>query len=329
MTDYTKATGSSGTMMIRDTGTYVEFWLKASSSTYQHDLPWRYTIDNTTSGVNFFNFVSGGNWQRLARWNITYDQTVNFYLYDTNTSGLGGPTSFSVAIDRTTVPPQPGTWNIKVVTNTYVQGDVDYLPNGGAALDTIQIRYDDDPNAGSPSYVNDNNLDGLYRVEGLTAGKTYYFWCRTHNAKGWSAWSGRTSATVKNVPPAPTTQTISVVKQRSFNTTYTSNGDGGSPITAWQTGYGTDPVTPEIIVTGATLTISDLIPGITYYVWGRGVNQWGNGFWSPRATVVTLGGVWIDVSGVKTRAVAYVNVDGVWKVAESYAKIAGLWKSTG
>ena len=60
MTDYTKATGSTGTMMIRDTGTDVEFWLKAGNNTYKYQLPWQYTVNGVNSGPLQFRFVSGG-----------------------------------------------------------------------------------------------------------------------------------------------------------------------------------------------------------------------------------------------------------------------------
>lgn len=329
MTDYTKATGSSGTMMIRDTGTYVEFWLKAGSSTFNHDLPWRYTVNGVTSGQLQFDFVSGGAYQRLGRWNVTTDQTVNFYLYDSGTSGIGGPTSFSVAIDRTSAPGTPGAWAIEQIADTWVQGDTDSMPNGGLAIDQIQVRYDDSSTAASPAYASDTNLDGYFSITGLLRGKTYYFWVRTHNAKGWSPWSARTQATTHNFPPAPTAPVLSEIKQTSLKTVYSGNGDGGSPITAWETGYGTDPTTPQTIVTGYNLTLTGLSPGAVYYVWGRGKNKYGAGAWSARSTATLLAGAWVDVAGVKKRAVPYVKDGGVWKVAESWAKIAGLWKVSG
>ena len=108
---------------------------------------------------------------------------------------------------------------------------------------------------------------------------------------------------------------------------YSGNGDGGSPITAWETGYGTDPNAPQTTVTGSNLTLTDLSPGQVYYVWGRFRNKYGPGAWSARSTATLLEGAWVDVDGVKKRAVPYVRDGGVWKVAESWTKIEGLWKA--
>lgn len=325
MTDYTKATGNTGTMRIRDTGTYVEFWLKASPSSFHHSLPWQYTVNGFNSGQLQFDFVTGGEWQLLGRWTVTTDQTVTFYLYPSQTSSIGGPTSFSVAIVRTSAPGTPDPWAIQQIADTWVQGATNYMPNGGIAIDQVQVRYQE-PGATSLEYF-DPGTDGNGTLTGLHRGKTYDFWVRTHNSKGWSEWSSRTQATTHNYPPAPTTPALSEIKQTSLKASTDSNGDGGSPITAWETGYGTDPNAPQTTVTGSNLTLTDLSPGQVYYVWGRGWNQYGPGAWSARSTATLLAGAWVDVDGVKKRAVPYVRDGGVWKVAESWTKIEGLWKA--
>nr|WP_287424029.1 fibronectin type III domain-containing protein [Candidatus Brachybacter algidus] len=315
-------------MMIRDTGTDVEFWLKAGNNTYNYQLPWQYTVNGVNSGPLQFRFVSGGAWQLLGRWNVTTDQTVTFYLAHSGTGGIGGPTSFSVAIGRTSAPGTPDPWSIQQIADTWVQGFTNHMPNGGIAIDQVQVRYDDSSTAASPAYF-DPGTDGYGSITGLLRGKTYYFWVRTHNSKGWSGWSSRTHATTHDSPPAPTTPALSEIKQTSLKMVYFGNGDGGSPITAWETGYGTDPNAPQTTVTGSNLTLTDLSPGQVYYVWGRGWNQYGPGAWSARSTATLLAGAWVDVDGVKKRAVPYVRDGGVWKLAVSWAKIEGLWKESG
>lgn len=328
MTDYTKATGSTGTMMIRDTGSTVEFWLKAGSATFDYEMPWRYYVNGAWSSYRNFRFESGGSYQKLGSVSVTTDQTVGFGIGDTGTAGLGGPTSFTISVDRTSAPPTPPPWVIEVIEDTSVRGDTDGYGTGGLTIDAIQVRYDDSSSASSPLYYNVNGT-GYGWVTGLARGKTYYFWVRTHNAKGWSPWSSRTQATTKNFPPAPTAPSLSNVKQTQVDTVFSGNGDGGSPILEWQTGYGLDPSTPTTFVSTYKTTITGLQPGQTYYFWARGRNKYGWGAYSARSQVTLLAGAWVDVNGVKKRAVPYVRVNGVWKVAEGWGKIAGLWKGTG
>lgn len=135
-----------------------------------------------------------------------------------------------------------------------------------------------------------------------------------------------------NPPPAPTAPSLSAIGQTSLKASSDSNGDGGSPITAYEIGYGRDPDYPEEMVESvgsSDLTLTGLSPGQVYYVWGRGWNQYGPGAWSARSTATLLAGAWVDVDGVKKRAVPYVRDGGVWKLAVSWTKIQGVWKESG
>lgn len=329
MTDYTRATGSSATMMIRDTGTYVEFWINSNNSvTWMGELPWAYVVNGVSSSWKYYNYQAGAGWEKLGSWLVTTDQTVTFKLGDTGTSGFGGPTNFSVSIDRTSAPPTPPAWTIEQIKDTSVQGDADGYPNGGLAIDQIQVRYDDNTSASSPSYF-DPGTDGYGWITGLARGKTYYFWQRTHNAKGWSPWSSRTQATTHNFPPAPTAPVITNVQQTSAHARISGNGDGGSAVLEWQIGYGKSSTTPELTKSGWDIDITDLDPGEVYYFWGRGRNTYGWGAWSARSSATLFAGAWVNYNGVWKRAVPYVKYNGVWKVATPYAKISGLWKQTG
>lgn len=128
--------------------------------------------------------------------------------------------------------------------------------------------------------------------------------------------------------PAPTAPSLWAIGQTSLKASTYSNGDGGSPITAYEIGYGTDPYYPEEMVMGDNFNykLTGLIPGQRYYVWGRCWNMYGFSAWSAPSSATTLPGAWVDVDGVKKRAIPYVRDGGVWKVAESWTKIEGLWK---
>lgn len=319
MTDYTRATGSSGTMMIRDTGSYVEFWIKAGSSTFMHEMPWRVTANGATSGWQYFDFSSGGSWQRVWRGNISYDQTVTFYLGDTGTSGLGGPTTFSVFINRSGPPSPPSGPRFSNINATYVDVSFTDGSNNGLPIDSRQIGY------GTSSPTTIVSSDGSTRVYNLKKGASYYFWARTHNAKGWSAWGPRNGVTMLREPDAPSSVALSAVTQTKVHAVYTDNYNGGSKPLEWQIGYGTDPTTPQSFASGYNRDITGLLAGEKYYFWARTRNVVGWSPWSKVSSVDLVAGAYVWVDGVKKRAVPYVKVNGEWKVAEAYANIKGYW----
>lgn len=186
MADYTKNTGNSGKMMIRDTGTYVEFYITAqNSTTYAYQMPWAYVVNGVTSAWKEHRYEKNAGWDLLGRWNVTTTQTVTFKLGNTGTSGLGGPTTFSVAINRAKAPNPPGKPVLTNVTPTSVFVTFADGANNGAAIDSRVIGYGTNPTQVQYQTVS----DGSTEVGALhSPGATWYFWGRTHNAKGWSAW---------------------------------------------------------------------------------------------------------------------------------------------
>jgi hypothetical protein len=325
MVDWTKATGNSGTMMIRDTGSVVEFWLRAGSSTFNHDLPWKYTVNGSTSSWREFDFVSGGDWQKLGGWTINYSQTVTFYLGDTGTSGLGGPTTFSHAIDRASPPSPPSKPVLSSITSTSMFVTFTDGANNGAGIDSRQITYGVSPNGGITNIAS----DGSTSIGGLTPGTVYYFWARTHNSEGWSGWSVRANATTLRVPDAPSAPVMSEITQVSAVATWTPNGTGGSAITGYDIGWGTSSTAPTTIQAATSpRTITGLDPGTNYYFWARAKNAIGTGPWSAPTMAHTIAGAWVKVGAVWKEAVPYVKVGGVWKVARPWVRVAGTWRET-
>lgn len=326
-----KAIGTGGTMRITDTGTYVEFWINSNNSTtFVHELPWGYTVNGVTDNSNEYDYNAGAGWERLGRWLVTTDQTVTFRLFDSGTGRFGSGDSLSMAIERATVPPAPTIVSLTPGPTT-IAVNMDSNGSGGATVDQWQFLWSTNTtiDSGDP-YIFLSLSNGTGTGTGLTPGTTYYCWARGHNAKGWGAWSSRKTFTTPNVPPAPSSVVISDIKQASAKTTFTGNGDGGSPILEWQLGYGTNATTPQTLVPSTgVLALTGLDAGMKYYFWARGRNAVGWGPWSVVSTATLLAGAWVDVAGVKKRAVPYVRTGGVWKVAEPYAKIAGLWKVTG
>jgi hypothetical protein len=340
VTDYTKATGSTGTMKITDTGTTVEFWLKAGSGTYNYQLPWGYTINGVTNNNKEFRFEMGGAWQKLSAWTVSTSQTVTFRLFDTGTSGLGGPTTLSANISRSSAPAAPSPVVASNITSTSLHAAFTDGANNGAAIDSRQVGYAPyTPGVpGSPAPLPPTvptvtlASDGSTDITGLTPGTIYYLWARTHNAKGYSPWSIRSQATTLRVPAAMPPATIYAMTQVSADIRFHVPSDnGGTPILEYQIGYATNSTGPSSTVT-ATPTVSNLISGLSpatqYYFWVRARNSVGWSSWSNPIGRKTVAGASVKVGAVWYPAVPYVKVAGIWKVARPWGRIMGVWKET-
>jgi len=326
VTDWTKTTGTNGTMMIRDTGSSVEFWFKAGNSAeWVNGLAFNWTANGSTNG-NTINYPTGADWYHVGSVSVATNQTVTFRLL-TNTSipGIGGPTTFSHAITRATEPPSPDTPQLSSIKSTSILVKFASNGDGGADIDLREIGYS--KNSG---VITDTTIsDGSTTVGGLDPGARYYFWARVHNFVGWSNWSGRASAVTLRVPDAPTKPLIASISSISAEASFSQNGNGGAIVTSSQFGYGTDPSAPTTIDTaGSPHIIDGLVPGTMYYVWARVQNSVGWSPWSASASFRTVAGAYIKVGTQWKIAVPYVRVGGVWKKAEPWVCNQGVWNRT-
>ncbi|QZE10598.1 hydrolase [Streptomyces phage Bilo] len=325
MTDYTKTTGTTGKMMIRDTGTDVEFWFKAGySSDWWNGMPFNWTANGTTTSKTI-NYPTGADWYKVGEVRITDSQTVTFRLTDgSSSSGIGGPTSFPQFIARDTIPAKPSTPVISNITATSVYVTFSDGDNGGDAIDARQIGY----GTSSTSVQDTVSSDRSTTITGLSQGTTYYFWARTHNSEGWSAWSGRASAKTLKTPGAPSAPLLSSVRATSVDVAFSAPSDtGGSTITGYQIGYGTSSSAPASTVSATSpQVVTGLNPGTVYYFWVRARNSVGWGAWSAYRSIRTVAGAYIRVGAEMKLAVPYVKVGGVWKIAEPWIRNVGVWK---
>lgn len=325
MTDYKKATGSSGLMMIRVNDPLVEFFINSQNDTTRTDsLPWGYTINGSTNNSKTIAYPANSGWVKLLAANVTTDQTVVFRIFDTNTSGFGGPTTFEVAINRASAPNAPSAVTISGITGNSMNVTFTDGANNGDAIDARQVAWND-ANTTSGALV--SSSDRSTTLTGLSQGTTYYVWARTHNSKGYSPWSPVRSAKTLAVPAAPDQPIVTNATQTSVVISFTDNGNGGSAINDRGVYYSTmNSVSTALFVPYAGVrTITGLSPGKTYFFWARVHNSVGWGAYSPVATLRTIAGARLNVNGVWKEAIPYVKVNGVWKLARPWGRVSGTW----
>lgn len=329
MTDWTRSTGTNGTMMIRDIQGKIQFWLKAAPQVGGY-LQYRFTVNGVTDSNNVFDFKTGGDWQLVRQWTVSTTQTVEFYLYQTAGPSLGGPTNLSAYIDRNTIPEAPSLAS-GLITATSVQINMsDGDSNGGDPIDLRRVSWNI---AGEPL------ADGTFRtienskafsIGGLTPGAKYYFYGQTHNRWGWSAYGPRLTVQMLDEPNQPGVVKFSKITQIGVTTTFTDGDTGGTAITARQVGWSlsaTGDPTTIVAYSGAT-AVTGLKPATKYYFRSRTKNSVGWSAWSASSTVTTLSGVRINVNGVWKNAVPYVKVNGVWKLVRPWGRQYGYWEET-
>ena len=337
MTDYSVASGT-GTLMMRDTGSTVEFWFKAGySSDWYNGLDFNWTANGSTTSKSI-NYPSGGNWYQVGSVNVGSSQTVTFRLLtNTGVSGMGGPTTVSHYLDRSSAPGAPSKPAISNVLASSVLVKFSDGSNGGLAIDSRQIAYSLTTTA--TNWVSSN---GSTTVTGLTPGKTYNFWARCHNADGWGPYSVMSTVTLPNVPTAPSQPLLASATASTMDLSWSPSSGNGSTVTGYQVGYGTSPSGPTTIVSASSpQTITGLSPGTLYYFWVRAQNAVGYSAWSTPNSGSTVAGAYVYVHpatevfggvvhqlGGWTPAVPYVRVGGVWKPAEVWVNKQGVWSRT-
>ena len=148
----TKATGSHGTLIIDDISGRVYFRLKleGSPATFANGKSWSGTVNGVSVGGTYS--ISNGQTVNLGDWTVSSSQTVTLSIASTGTSGLGGPTSFSVAIDRTTVPGAPGAPTFSSIDTDQATVAWGAAASGGKPITQYGVYVSGESDFGSSAY---------------------------------------------------------------------------------------------------------------------------------------------------------------------------------
>lgn len=193
MVDYHKISGTTGDMMIRDLGSAIEFWFRAGYDNDHWDpLKFSITANGTTTNHNI-DYNTGRPWVKVGQRTVTTSQTVTFRLLtDTDTNGMGGPTTFAKAIVRGKVPGAPTAVMLSNITFNSLTARFYAGASNGLTMDAHQLARNTSNTTTGATIVYSN---GTTNVTGLAVNTKYYFWARSHNSAGWGPWSPVSVAT--------------------------------------------------------------------------------------------------------------------------------------
>lgn len=323
MTDYVRDI-PNGTMMIRDTGGWVEFWFKTGSSTFNHQQTWGYLVDDGGYIQQDYDLSQGGSWQKFGAVYLGGGANYNV-LFRIIGEGLGWPTTdFSVTIQRQSLPPPPNWTYWAALTDHAVRLQFASTGDGGSSILEWQIGYG--TSEWQPQYFIGSN--GSTDLTNLISGVVYYFWVRGRNAYGWSGWSRRIEVRTMSVPFRPFPVETLTATQTSFVAKAKIPYDGGSGLLEVQLGYGTDPNAPQLFDNRPLVELQALTPGRKHYAWFRARNAYGWSLWSARSEIALVAGAWLKDGGEWKRALPWVNVGGVWHIGKGNVGVNGTWKAS-
>lgn len=283
MVAYDKATGAAGKLRINVTITQnlaanqstfaVSYQVICSSSaTFANGKTWSADaagVDNSgTFNINGVQTVTLWSTSRT----FTHDgngnlaaKTFSMTMGATGTSGLGGPTSHSVALTAPRIPKVPGapgqpTFSGTTPTSTTIAWTG--AARGHANIDRYEYQYDDNSTFTSPITVNAGNV--LTKTQNdLLPGTVYWVKVRAHSGDGYGPFSTSNSFTTAS-GAAP-----GVVVEPSLNgqaATITLTPPPGGVPTAYRVErrlLGSGVVTP-ITAPSSPVLVSGLNPGSVY-----------------------------------------------------------------
>lgn len=297
-----------------------------------------YRVRRANNSEGGYVDTNTGTARSLTVTGLTRGNIYTFSVDAQNSAGFSPP-SGTVTVVMLNVPTAPSQPYIGHTTSTsaYVWWN-DAASNGGSPITNYALRrYDgSSPSGGFISY----NENSFFRtIDGLTPGATYTFTTLAQNAVGWGLESLPTTLTMTMRPDPPGNVHVTSVGLTSLNVNWSAPGNtGGLPIGGYLVRrYVGSSASGSYVDTflgseARYVTIGGLSPGqvYTFVVYAQTTATDNGGFSNPSgsATVRTLAGVWVNISGTWHLAVPYVRRNGVWTPTVPYVRSAGVWKNT-
>ncbi|MFM8303315.1 MAG: fibronectin type III domain-containing protein, partial [Actinomycetota bacterium] len=226
------------------------------------------------------SLTSGRTYHCMVREQVTGDSP-----YEGPLSGW----SNDIAISYTT-PGAPTAVSAARVASQTVRVSFTPPSNGGATINDYDVQYSTSSTFASGVVFSESGTTtgSSVDVTGLTNGTTYYFRVRATNLAGDGPWSPISNgAKPYTTPGVPTAVSAGRVASETVRVSFTAPGNGGSAITDYDVQYSTDSTFASGVVfsesgttTGASVDVSGLTNGTTYYFRVRATNAAGDGPWS-------------------------------------------------
>lgn len=276
MVDYTRGTGTSGTLIIRDSGTRVAFLIRNTSSpTFIGSASWHGRINGVNVGGTYS--INGAQTVQVDSRPVSSSQTVSFGIAATGTEGLGGPTSFSQSISRSSVPGAPGRPSVSNIKQTVANLSWSAAATNGSSIVNYGVQVSSNSSFTNLYFATDNGTSRSVRATGLRPAGRFYARVAARNGVGRGPWSATRMFIMDPEPPSSTTFTGAGVTWLSISW---GRADNGSTLKDYQIQYSRNSdfsgaATRTTTATSATLT--GLEPGTRYYVRVRARNT-GNTF---------------------------------------------------
>jgi hypothetical protein len=293
MADYEVASGNRGRLVIRDTGSIVEFYVQAGDTTTWFGS----ATYGGSAGSGNFSYERGNPFKLIASFSLASTADVSFSIGATGTWALGGPTSIGAHLERGASATYPGPFSAPAVLDISSSSCYPWWPaqpNGGDGIIEYQTQLTRDPSFAGGT-IDFQRIGDPITFTGMIRATTYYARINARNSFGWGAWGPTTQFnTLATAPDQMAAPTPYAATASSANFTWSAPNNGGSGITQWELQVARDAGFASMLYDAYTapgVQVGGLSRATTYFARVRAANAIGWSTWSGAAAFTTGGTV--------------------------------------